>query len=199
MNRKPCHDRVRTYPDYLFRQYDSVLRAARYLKSGRFVLVFRQYDGVLRAARKKLSSNPVSGFSQVRCRGILFPIRARLRYVRRRPCGRTPFQILLHSGVSAQKVSKLKFEIRIFSNHFIFPVIPAISRLQAYPLRSHWVWGRGKKEIFSEIIWIWRFEPFAGAAGGNEIFQRVYRKRKFRGCLRPPMIACNMGLSFPFQ
>lgn len=145
MNRKPRHDRVRTYPDYLFRQYDSVLRAARYLKSGRFVLVFRQYDGVLRAARKKLSSNPVSGFSQVRCRGILFPIRARLRYVRRRPCGRTPFQILLHSGVLVQKVSKLKFKIRIFSNHFIFPVIPAISRLRVYPLRSHWVWGQGSE------------------------------------------------------
>lgn len=123
MNRKPRHDRVRTYPDYLF----------------------RQYDGVLRAARKKLSSNPVSGFSQVRCRGILFPIRARLRYVRRRPCGRTPFQILLHSGVSVQKVSKLKFKIRIFSNHFIFPVIPAISRLRVYPLRSHWVWGQGSE------------------------------------------------------
>lgn len=145
MNRKPRHDRVRTYPDYLFRQYDSVLRAARYLKSGRFVLVFRQYDGVLRAARKKLSSNPVSGFSQVRCRGILLSIRARLRYVRRRPCGRSPFQIFLHSGVSVQKVSKLKFEIRIFSNHFIFPVIPAISRLRVYPLRSHWVWGRGSE------------------------------------------------------
>ncbi len=123
MNRKPRHDRIRTYPDYLF----------------------RQYDGVLRAARKKLSSNPVSGFSQVRCRGILFPIRARLRYVRRRPCGRTPFQILLHSGVSVQKVSKLKFKIRIFSNHFIFPVIPAISRLRVYPLRSHWVWGQGSE------------------------------------------------------
>jgi|GEM_PF-4209965 len=123
MNRKPRHDRIRTYPDYLFRQYDSVLRAAR----------------------KKLSSNPVSGFSQVRCRGILFPIRARLRYVRRRPCGRTPFQILLHSGVSVQKVSKLKFKIRIFSNHFIFPVIPAISRLRVYPLRSHWVWGQGSE------------------------------------------------------
>ena len=139
------HDRVRTYPDYMFRQYDSVLRAARYLKSGRFVLVFLQYDGILRAERKKLSSNPVSGFSQVRCRGILFPIRTRLRYVRRRSCGRSPFQILLHSGVSTQRVPKLKFKIRIFSNHFIFPVISAISRLRVYPLRSPGT-GAGKRK-----------------------------------------------------
>nr|DAS04900.1 MAG TPA: hypothetical protein [Corticoviridae sp.] len=48
-------------------------------------------------------------------------------------------------------------------------------------------------------MWVWGFEPIAGAAGGNEICQRVYCKRKFRGRLRPPMIACNMGLSFPFQ
>lgn len=124
MNRKPRHDRVRTYPDYLFRQYDSILHAARYLKSGRFVLVFRQYDGVLRAARKKLSSNPVSGFSQVHCRDILFSIRARLRYIRRRPCGRSPFQIFLHSGVSVQKVSKLKFETESSPTILFFPLFP---------------------------------------------------------------------------
>lgn len=35
--------------------------------------------------------------------------------------GRNPFQILLHSGISAQKVSKLKPEVRIRPNSFIFP------------------------------------------------------------------------------
>jgi hypothetical protein len=40
---------------------------------------------------------------------------------RKGSAGRNPSQILLHLGVSAQKVSKLKPEVRIRPNPFISP------------------------------------------------------------------------------